>query len=173
MPHIQVHKHGMTEEEFQEVGHKNNSLDVIMAENGTGGRAQKLENYIQDISDFAITITFTDANIRMYKNYYLRTMVLAQIQKTRNIIKYCFIPEISKVGRFHYHGSIKVTKRTAVENLRKKLSQFGICKVKLVDNAPKWAHYVMKSYDHDKCIITNKPHTGDLQLNQNLILRNY
>lgn len=170
-------------------GNKYNSLDGIIPpeSNSTSNISQyvsltdeyttdphKIETFLESISDFAFTITFTDYNIHTYTRQHLTAIIQKALDQTRNIIKYCFVAELSKVGRFHYHGSIKVSKLSAVENLRKRLSHLGKIKIKKVDNSPKWAHYCMKSYDHEKCVLTDQDYNdGKYILAKHFIIRNH
>lgn len=138
-------------------------LDVIID-------ARYYESQLEENGNFAITITFIDHVLSKYKRTYLRQLIREIIKKTRNIYRIILIPELSKVGRFHYHGVVKCRDINVINRLKLKLSILGICQVKCIDNTMKWAHYCVKSYDHNDCIYTRESHVGPLKWNKHLLI---
>lgn len=126
------------------VRHNDNSLDVIMAEKLNGTQEYKL--IADEIGGHALTITFKDSILFQYKETYLIAEVNKIFKKTKGIKRYCFINDYSNTGRFHLHGVIKVDDLSWILKLRRKLNKFGITKVKLIDNLPKWNKYCIEQY---------------------------
>lgn len=132
-------------------GHNNKTLDVIMAGQIDGTEnvdklQDKIEKYASE-GGRAYTITFTDILLNKYKDRYLMLQVEKMIKRTKNVLKYVFIKDLSATGRFHLHGVILAKRIEVYEIVRKKMSKnFGICKVKFVDNTQKWADYCGQQY---------------------------
>jgi len=127
-------------------GQNNNSLDVIMP----GEPKKRLYDEIERIGSkggLAFTITFTDQILFKFREKYIESEVNKIIKKTKGVIDHCFISEYSATGRFHMHGTILFKEVKNSTNLRRKLSKFGITKVKAIDNSPGWAAYCTKSMD--------------------------
>jgi len=125
-------------------GQNNNSLDVIMP----GEPTKRIYTAIEDIGakgGLAFTITFTDQILFKFKEKYIESEINKMIRKTKGVIDHCFVSEFSATGRFHMHGAILFKEIKNVTNLRRKLSKFGITKVKAIDNSPGWAAYCTKS----------------------------
>lgn len=130
------------------VGHKNNSLDVIMAE-----KPHKSIEWIRrealrvcEGGSHAVTITFTDDYLFKYKERYLMNEIEDLLKKTRGLTSYVFVNDRSSSGRFHLHGVVKFKDLKVITNLRRKLSQYGITKVKQIDNDEKWCGYMIEQY---------------------------
>lgn len=98
----------------------------------------------------AITITFTNKWILKYNERYLLNQVETLTKKTRYVVDHVYVPEHSKIGRFHIHGIFYVTNIRGVTNLLKKLDQFGKITIKTIDDSPKWAKYCVKSMVPEK-----------------------
>lgn len=120
--------------------HNDNTLDVIVGDLGRYTRC------LSSISHIALTVTFTDSNLFKYKEQYLVQQVKQCIKRTRGIVRYCLIKDVSRTGRFHLHGSIQTSNVNAIANLRRKLSQFGITKAKVIDNVDRWTEYCTLQY---------------------------
>lgn len=129
------------------VGHNNNSLDVIMPPKPIEWFRTEVER-IGAKGGRAFTVTFTDTFLNKYKEKYLEAQVNIIVKKTKGVIEHIFISEYSSAGRFHLHGVVLCKDLPSLGNVRRKMSKFGICKVKVIDNSPKWADYVVKSMTH-------------------------
>lgn len=129
---------------YKKVGHNNNSLDVIMPEKRTEWLKAEAER-IGAKGGRAFTITFTDHYLNKYREQYLENEVNNIVKKTKGVIEHLLISEYSEAGRFHLHGVILCKELKHLGNVRRKMSKFGICKVKVIDNSPKWAEYMVKS----------------------------
>lgn len=135
------------------MGANSNSLDAITPpwpmsqyEYATG----KIEK-IGAHGGLAYTITFTDRNLNMYRQNYLIEMVYKKCGSTRGCEEYYFAPEYSGTGRFHLHGAVYCPKMNSHSNLQRKLrKEFGIIKVKQIDNSIKWAEYCTKEKEKHK-----------------------
>lgn len=128
----------------KKVGHNNNSLDVIMPEK----RTEILRNEIEALGargGRAFTVTFTDHYLNKYKEEYLEREVNKTVKKTKGVIDHIFVSEYSEAGRFHLHGVVLCKELKNLGTVRRKMAKYGICKVKMIDNSPKWADYVVKS----------------------------
>jgi len=109
----------------------------------------KLELEILRISNsgMAITITFRDVLLSTYKSQFIIQQLYKVFEGTRGINSYCLVSDYSKVGRLHMHGSLVAKDVHVLETLRKKLyRKFGICRVKPITDAPKWAAYCFEQY---------------------------
>lgn len=126
-----------------QVGHNYNSLDVIMPEK----RMDWVHTMIEHIGaqgGRAITVTFTDAYLNKYKEDYLMIKVNEIIKKTKGVIDHILQSEYSQAGRFHLHGVVYCKDLKSLGQVRRKMSLFGICKIKTIDNTVKWADYCTK-----------------------------
>lgn len=126
-------------------GQNNNSLDVIMAPKPIGWVHTEATR-LCDGGAHAVTVTFTDDYLFKYTQRYLITEVSKSIKATRGVISYILCNDISKTGRFHLHGVIKFKSLNVITNLRRKLSVYGISKVKQIDNVPKWTDYMIQQF---------------------------
>lgn len=126
-------------------GHKNNSLDVIMAPKPIEW-VKSVAHRLCDGGAHALTVTFTDTYLFKYKERYLLSEVGKVMKGTRGVIGYILCNDISKSGRFHLHGVVKFKDIKVITNLRRKLSTFGISKVKVIDNSPKWVDYMTQQF---------------------------
>lgn len=106
--------------------------------------------YLRRLSErwsFALTITFRDDIRFKYKELYLANAIKRLIDKTKGVIDYEFVSDWSKTDVFHMHGTIEVNKQSVITNVRRKLhNQFGMTKVKLIDNSERWVDYVLSQY---------------------------
>lgn len=130
-------------------GHKLHSLDVIMAglRDGTGFTVQHHELEKMGRSGNALTITYTDNNLTMYNTRYLYAETCRQITKTRGLVGYILIPELSECGRFHLHGVIHMKDCVGYKRVSDKLRRsWGIIKLKPISNTEGWADYCLKQY---------------------------
>lgn len=131
-------------------GQNNKVLDVIMAPKRIAlcdciNTFDKL-----GVNGMAVTITFTDRLLFTYTEDCLCQQVKKVIGHTRYIGEYMLIKDVSNTGRFHLHGVIQFKKLTAVMNLRRKLNkEFGVNKVKKIDNVSKWSHYCTDQYTEE------------------------
>jgi len=142
--------------------HNGNSLDVIMPVPRRGSvewvnEEKKVISSIGADGGRAYTVTFTDHNLKMYKDQYLYDMVEMIMKKTKGVVKYKMIGEYSETGRYHLHGVVLCNTLQQHGNLQRKLRRtFGIVKVKVIDNTPKWAEYCVKSYAKQEAIAAHK-----------------
>jgi len=124
-------------------------LDVMIPEGRRESKIEaisKAERHLQE-GTVAVTITFRDVELNMYKETFLCDMVRRVFKTTRGVYRYCMVNDYSQLGRFHLHGSISVKCASVIETLRKKFyKQFGKSKVKLIDNSPKWASYCLEQF---------------------------
>lgn len=128
---------------WQIFGHNDNLLDVIVPEK----RRQVIWDDIEDIGRHggrAITVTFTDKHLSMYSKLYLEQSVNKDITHTRGVIKSRLISEYSATGRFHLHGALLTKDLKTLSNVKRKMSKYGICKIKVIDDSPGWATYCVK-----------------------------
>lgn len=122
-------------------GDNNKLLDVIMPEKTA--TAERIERLCAR-GGKAITVTFTDKWIFTYKDQALYNFVTQVFKKTRHISEFILVKEYSDTGRFHIHGAFYTDNIKAITNLRRKLSVYGISRVKCVDDSIKWSQYCVK-----------------------------
>lgn len=142
--------------EFFESGYHNEALDVMIPaqrEEGyketNGETVERLEKHLQE-NAYAITVTFRDVLLSTYKDTYLKAALQKVLAHTRGLKHYTLVSDYSAVGRLHFHGTIQVKDIHTVENLRKKCyKQFGITKLKLINNVVKWTHYCLEQYSDE------------------------
>lgn len=125
------------------------SLDVIMGADLVEGYGAKTLQVIRDKIGklpHAITVTFTDDQLYRNTERYLCDEVNKVFKSVRHVQQYILISDISCTGRFHLHGAMSIYNIHAITTLRRKLSRFGITKVKLIDNTVKWSNYCVEQY---------------------------
>lgn len=130
--------------QVQEAVNNNNSLDVIMSGQIKG--VQGVYDKMNSISGHAMTITFIDRLLFKYKVEFLVRELERIHKKTKGVLKYMYVSDISKNGRLHFHGTVEFQDVKYIVNLRRKLSKFGITKCKVIDDVPGWCHYCVKQY---------------------------
>lgn len=130
-------------------GHKSNSLDAIMARDGSDVLYARIEA-IGAKGGRAFTVTFKDEYLNKYKETYLEQQIRTLTKKTKGVLDFEYVSEYSKTGRFHLHGCVLVQDIKVLASLRRKYSKFGICKVKVVDNSVGWATYCLKDRVKEK-----------------------
>lgn len=122
-----------------------NPLDVIMRRD-LGDRDMSNVREAIGKGSHAITVTFMDSQLLKYSTTWLCNEVDKVFKKTRAVDRYILVSDVSAAGRFHLHGSIYISNIKAITTLRRKLVIYGISKIKLLDNAVKWADYCTLQY---------------------------
>lgn len=134
----------------EQPGAKCNSLDGILPPRPPVTRTSMdiaKEQFEQAASTggLAYTITYSDTNLARYRETYLIQYTLEIIRKTKGYKLCSMIPEYSKTGRIHMHGVIKMGTMANHSTLQRKLRrEFGMIKVKPIDNTVKWRDYCFK-----------------------------
>lgn len=132
------------------VSHNGELLDSIVAKKGTEEGYNEVYSKVEHLGAIggrAFTITFTDAWLLKYRMNYLYTTVVNEIMHTRGVKDHVMVPEISEAGRFHLHGVIACKDLASLSNVRRKMTKYGMVKVKVITNSKYWANYVMKQKD--------------------------
>lgn len=141
------------------------TLDAITP----GGRNGYLEEKVKELEILghngrAITITFKDSVLHTYKDRFLWNAAQDICKRTKGINRYILVPEYSETGRFHLHGVVEAISLVAYGTLQRKLSkQFGITKIKVIDNTVRWAEYCTKQKEKDIWKATEPQDNGQCQ----------
>lgn len=129
--------------------HNGKTLDVIVDRKRSVGDYDTVKSKLERVGCkgcHALTVTFTDQCLLKYREEYLEKELNKILLGVRALSQFILVRDYSSSGRMHYHGIIDITNIKSITNLRRRLKVFGITKVKLIDDNPKWVLYCIGQY---------------------------
>lgn len=95
-----------------------------------------------------IGVTFTNPMLNTYKRSYIAKELKKTLDRSKNVLKYNMIAELSEFGRFHYHGIILFKDTKRIDNFRRRLTtKYGRTEVKYIRNEESYVDYMTKGDD--------------------------